>query len=57
MSPAKSAYPSSDVAKPSAVKEEQVGHGLIGKLMDEIATADVFTAARTLRERNAFTRD
>ena len=27
------------------------------RLLDEIITADVFTAARTLRERNAFTRD
>jgi type I restriction enzyme R subunit len=25
--------------------------------MDEIVTPDVFTAARTLRERNSFTRD
>ena len=27
------------------------------RLLDEITTADVFTAARTLRERHAFTRD
>lgn len=27
------------------------------RLMDEIVTSDVFTAARTLRERNSFTRD
>lgn len=27
------------------------------RLMDEIVTPDVFTAARTLRERNSFTRD
>jgi type I restriction enzyme R subunit len=27
------------------------------RLLDEIVTADVFTASRTLRERNAFTRD
>ena len=27
------------------------------RLMDEIVTLDVFTAARTLRERNSFTRD
>jgi type I restriction enzyme R subunit len=27
------------------------------RLMDEIVTCDVFTAARTLRERNSFTRD
>src|SRR5271168_2964381 len=27
------------------------------RLVDEIVTPDVFTAARTLRERNSFTRD
>ena len=27
------------------------------RLLDEIVTADVFTAAHTLRSRNAFTRD
>lgn len=27
------------------------------RLLDEIVTPDVFTAARTLRERNSFTRD
>ena len=27
------------------------------RLLDEIVTADVFSAARMLRERNAFTRD
>lgn len=27
------------------------------RLLDEIVTSDVFTAARTLRERNNFTRD
>jgi type I restriction enzyme, R subunit len=27
------------------------------RLIDEIVTPDVFTAARTLRERNSFTRD
>lgn len=27
------------------------------RLLDEIITADVFTASRTLRERNSFTRD
>jgi type I restriction enzyme R subunit len=31
--------------------------GEFARLLDEIATSDVFMAARTLRERNAFTRD
>lgn len=31
--------------------------GEFQRLMDEIVTPDVFTAARTLRERNSFTRD
>jgi type I restriction enzyme R subunit len=31
--------------------------GEFQRLLDEIITPDVFTAARTLRERNAFTRD
>ncbi|WP_275450659.1 DEAD/DEAH box helicase family protein [Octadecabacter antarcticus] len=31
--------------------------GEFQRLLDEIATPDVFTAARTLRERNSFTRD
>ena len=31
--------------------------GEFARLLDEIVTADVYTAARTLRERNAFTRD
>lgn len=29
----------------------------LARLLDEIITPDVFTAARTLRERNSFTRD
>jgi type I restriction enzyme R subunit len=31
--------------------------GEFARLLDEIVTPDVYTAARTLRERNAFTRD
>ena len=31
--------------------------GEFQRLLDEIVTPDVFTAARTLRERNNFTRD
>jgi len=31
--------------------------GEFSRLLEEIITADVFTAARTLRERNSFTRD
>jgi len=31
--------------------------GEFQRLLDEIVTSDVFTAARTLRERNSFTRD
>jgi type I restriction enzyme R subunit len=33
------------------------GDGEFQRLLDEIVTPDVFTAARTLRERNSFTRD
>jgi type I restriction enzyme, R subunit len=35
----------------------KLGDGEFQRLLDEIVTPDVFTAARTLRERNSFTRD
>ncbi len=40
-----------------ALNRVQLSNGEFARLMDEIVTPDVYTAARTLRERNAFTRD
>lgn len=37
--------------------ESERSDGPFARLLDEIITPDVFTAARTLRERNSFTRD
>ncbi len=37
--------------------ESERSDGPFARLLDEIVTPDVFTAARTLRERNSFTRD
>ena len=96
--PMSTTYTHTASAHQTAVKEEQIEYGFIGKLqnlkytyrpdirdraalernfrekfealnrvrlsdsefarlLDEIVTPDVFTAARTLRERNAFTRE
>ena len=40
-----------------ALNHVQLTDGEFQRLLDEIITPDVFTAARTMRERNAFTRD
>jgi type I restriction enzyme R subunit len=40
-----------------ALNRVHLSDGEFTRLLDEIVTPDVFTAARTLRERNAFTRD
>ncbi len=40
-----------------ALNRVNLSDGEFTRLLDEIVTPDVFTAARTLRERNAFTRD
>ena len=40
-----------------ALNRVHLSDGEFARLLDEIVTADVYTAARTLRERNAFTRD
>jgi type I restriction enzyme, R subunit len=40
-----------------ALNRVRLTDGEFPRLLDEIVTPDVFTAARTLRERNAFTRD
>src|ERR1035438_4056673 len=40
-----------------ALNRVRLTEGEFPRLLEEIATPDVFTAARTLRERNSFTRD
>ncbi len=40
-----------------ALNRVRLTEGELTRLLDEIVTSDVFMAARTLRERNAFTRD
>ena len=40
-----------------ALNHVHLTDGEFQRLLDELITPDVFTAARTLRERNAFTRD
>ncbi len=40
-----------------ALNRVHLTNGEFSRLLDEIVTPDVFTAARTLRERNSFTRD
>ena len=40
-----------------ALNRVHLSDGEFARLLDEIVTADVYTASRTLRERNAFTRD
>ncbi|RYD85739.1 MAG: type I restriction endonuclease subunit R [Verrucomicrobiaceae bacterium] len=40
-----------------ALNRVKLTNGEFQRLVDEIVTPDVFTAARTLRERNSFTRD
>ena len=40
-----------------ALNRVNLTNGELSRLLDEIVTPDVFTAATTLRERNAFTRD
>lgn len=40
-----------------ALNRIHLSDGEFTRLLDEIVTPDVYTAARTLRERNAFTRD
>jgi len=40
-----------------ALNRVRLSDAEFARLLDGIVTADVFTAARTLRERNAFTRD
>ena len=40
-----------------ALNRVNLSEGEFSRLLDEIITADVFTAARTLRSINAFTRD
>ena len=40
-----------------ALNRVHLTNGEFARLLDEIVTPDVYTAARTLRERNAFTRD
>lgn len=41
----------------NALNRVTLTDGEFARLLDEIVTSDVFTAARTLRERNAFTRE
>lgn len=41
----------------NALNRVTLTDGEFARLLDEITTPDVFTAARTLRERNAFTRE
>ncbi len=40
-----------------ALNRVRLTDGEFQRLLDEIITPDVFTASRTLRERNSFTRD
>lgn len=40
-----------------ALNRVHLSDGEFARLLDEIVTSDVYTAARALRERNAFTRD
>src|SRR6185503_20735642 len=40
-----------------ALNRVQLTDGEFNRLLEEIITPDVFTAARTVRERNSFTRD
>jgi type I restriction enzyme R subunit len=40
-----------------ALNQVKLTDAEFGRLLDEIVTADVFTASQTLRSRNAFTRD
>ena len=40
-----------------ALNRVRLTDGEFPRLLEEIITPDVFTAARTLRERNSFTRD
>lgn len=40
-----------------ALNRVHLTDGEFARLLDEIVTPDVFAAARTLRDRNAFTRD
>lgn len=40
-----------------ALNRVRLTDGEFDRLLDEIVTPDVFAAARTLRERNAFTRE
>ena len=40
-----------------ALNRVHLSDGEFARLLDEIVTPDVYKAARTLRERNAFTRD
>jgi type I restriction enzyme, R subunit len=40
-----------------ALNRVHLSDGEFARLLDEIVTADVYTAARALRDRNAFTRD
>ena len=40
-----------------ALNRVKLTNGEFSRLLEEIITPDVFTAARTLRERNSFTRD
>ena len=40
-----------------ALNRENLSNGEVKRLLEDIVTPDIFTAARTLRERNAFTRD
>ena len=44
-------------AKFEALNRVRLTDGEFQRLLEEIVTPDVFTAARTLRERNSFTRD
>ena len=44
-------------SKFEALNGVKLTDGEFQRLHDEIVTPDVFTAARTLRERNSFTRD
>lgn len=44
-------------SKFEALNRVTLTDGEFNRLIDEIVTPDVFTAARTLRERNSFTRD
>ncbi len=40
-----------------ALNRVRLSDGEFARLLDEVVTADVYTAARTLREKNAFTRE